>query len=309
MTSNKFLNNSKFKVTIPSPSPTLYVTVARYWSPETSAQLVEHRDCQLTLSTSFHQGAVPIQTNRIAALVSLSKPSTSRPRFSPSSRSSFAAQVGGEWFSLSMRWLASKKPESSGRWHVSTVTYRPVLYQSSSRTENPSWLYGIIKKETKFASGWYQTEDRNFIGLGSPSGWLELTMGSFLETCHHVEGRERVERSGMTRSRGRSILWTRISICVFSTNGEIEDIYGQITLVVSSKLLTWILVTEERLFDVKSKHRSTKIDLYYWNCEFRSWWLERFLDLEYRCMKQVILVVLLKLWTWILVTKETLRLG
>lgn len=216
MTSNKFLNNSKFKVTIPSPSPTLYVTVARYWSPETSAQPVEHRDCQLTLSTTFHQGAVPIQTNRIAALVSLSKPLTSRPRFSPSSRSSFAAQVGGEWFSLSMRWLASKKPESSGRWHVSTVTYRPVLYQSSSRTENPSWLYGIIKKETKFASGWYQTEDRNFIGLGSPSGWLELTMGSFLETCHRVEGRERVERSGMTRSRGRSILWTRISICVLS---------------------------------------------------------------------------------------------
>lgn len=94
--------------------------------------------------------------------------------------------------------------------HVSSSTV------PSSRTENPSWLYGIIKKETKFASGWYQTEDRNFIGLGSPSGWLELTMGSFLETCHHVEGRERVERSGMTRSRGRSILWTRISICVLS---------------------------------------------------------------------------------------------
>lgn len=146
MTSNKFLNNSKFKVTIPSPSPTLYVTVARYWSPETSAQPVEHRDCQLTLSTSFHQGAVPIQTNRIAALVSLSKPLTSRPRFSPSSRSSFAAQVGGEWFSLSMRWLASKKPESSGRWHVSTVTYRPVLVPVKLKNRKP---FVVIRNNQK----------------------------------------------------------------------------------------------------------------------------------------------------------------
>lgn len=134
------------------------------------------------------------------------------------------------------------------------------------------------QKETKFASGWYQTEDWNFIGLGSPSGWLELTMGSFLETCYRVEGRERVERSGMTRSRGRSILWTRISICVLSFvfDKRWTDYTCCFFEIINLDLGDWrktfsLEQTWSRSIDLQ-KYR---LHLYYWNCEFRSWWLER----------------------------------
>lgn len=257
MTSNKFLNNSKFKVTIPSPSPTLYVTVARYWSPETSAQPVEHRDCQLTLSTTFHQGAVPIQTNRIAALVSLSKPSTSRPRFSPSSRSSFAAQVGGEWFSLSMRWLASKKPESSGRWHVSTVTYRPVLVPVKLKNRKPFVVIRNNQKRDKVRV--------RMVSNGGPKfhwAWKSVRMAridhgilSWDLSPRRRTGEELNDREWLDLEDARfcELGFLFVSWASYSTNGEIEDIYGQITLVVSSKLLTWILVIEERLFDLNGR--------------------------------------------------------
>lgn len=138
----QILNNSKFKVTIPKSFTNIIRHCREILISGNIAQPVEHRDYQLTLSTTFHRGAVPIQTNHIAALVSLSEPSSSRPRFSPSSRSSFAAQVGGEWFSLSMRWLASKKPESSGRWHVSTVTVRHSIVQNCNSTSRTKTLRG-----------------------------------------------------------------------------------------------------------------------------------------------------------------------
>lgn len=124
--------------------------------------------------------------------------------------------------------------------HVSSSTVPVKL-----KNENPSWLYGIIKKRQSSRQDGIKRRTEISLGLevrqdGSSWPWdpfLRLVTAS-------KDGRGLNDREWLDLEDARfcELGFLFVSWASYSTNGEIEDIYGQITLVVSSKLLTWILV-------------------------------------------------------------------
>lgn len=107
----QILNNSKFKVTIPSPSPTLYVTVARYWSPETSRNQLSTAITNSPSPQPFIEGRFqfkPITSQLLSPLASLQRPALdSHPLVDRRSRrrwvgNDFHCRCGG-WYQKSLR--------------------------------------------------------------------------------------------------------------------------------------------------------------------------------------------------------------
>lgn len=191
-----------------------------------------------------------------------------------------------------MRWLASKKPESSGRWHVSTVTVRHSIVQKlyqHLKNENPS-RYRIIKKRQSSRQNGIKRRIEISLGLEVRQDGSSWPWDPFLRpVTASKDGRGLNDQEWLDLEDARfcELGFLFVSWASFLTNSEIEDLWTDYTccfleiinLDLGDRRETFSLVqTWSRSIDLQNK-----LHLYYWNCEFKSWWLvKRLLDLDRR---------------------------